>query len=139
YDFLHSLLYGVVRRKADQPLGPVDLHHYVVTGVDTCGTVHAFELRAVADVDTCGAYVNTQFAVDTISTCSWFVLAELRPGLSANPVVSHHDRLPGQQYPLQSAVRAYRDTGLLAKARKHAVEDSRKGDKHGETCEVVQR
>ena len=62
-----ALLDAVERGVANQAARPADLVHDRVTGVDAGGAVHAFHLRAVADIDAGRADRDALLAVDAIA------------------------------------------------------------------------
>ena len=105
----------------------------------------AFHLRAVADVDAGRADGNTLVAGHTIAETRVAALAELLPApqrtaiLAALVIIGDHDGVFIEQHGLKAAIRTDKRAGLLAKARKDAVEQQRKRDHEREPGNVLGR
>jgi hypothetical protein len=117
-----AVLDVVERSEANQPARPVDFLHHRVAGVDAGGTIDAFHLRAVADVDAGRAHHHALAAGDAIAEAGGGALvvsliAMERAALFAPPVVvSDNHRVFVEHRALQAAVGTDEGAGLLAES-----------------------
>ena len=136
----------VLRRVADQVLGPLELLHHRVAGIDALRTADALHLQALADVDPGRAHGHARAAIDAIPALLRGAafhhrqpLLEWRARFAALGVVPDDQRLLVEQHGLQPAVRTRHDAGLLAKVRKVEHHQRRHAHDHREPTDVVER
>src|SRR3546814_5152435 len=102
---------------ADQPARVIHLVHDVVAGVDARRAADAFDLQAVANVDTGGADLDAHGAVDAVPQAQGLVVNALLAGataFAATRVVGNDQGVLVEHHALETCVRAHVDAHLLA-------------------------
>src|SRR5262249_52498080 len=104
---------GVV---GNQPARPLDLGHDLVAGIDAESALDALELRAVADVDSRGAYSHALIAIDAVATPFPGLSRLVRPARPPAPAaISDQQRVAVEHRALDARPGAHIDAHLLTR------------------------
>src|SRR5690606_18659019 len=107
------------------------------------GTIHTFQLGAVANVYSCRTDMYTLQTIYTIAMAKGlpvFVFPKFFPAAFAFAtfvVVSHNNRFIVQKHTLQPAVRTGNNTYLFSKPGKHKIEYRRKNEQRNQSAHML--
>src|SRR5208282_5271111 len=102
---------------ADEPRRIAEALHHLVATIDTGRAANAFVLQAATDVDSRGADLHADVAVDAVAQRLVLALDRLgaRPArLAALAVVGDHQRVRVEHHALEARIRAHVLAHLLA-------------------------
>src|SRR5205085_6718190 len=138
---LLATFHAVLRSIADESARTFYLVHDRIAGVDACGAMHAFHLRAVANVDAGRAHRDAGVAVHAIARAVRLAQFDGLPSLqratllAAFVVVGHDQSVFIHRGGHETAVRTNERAGLLAEPREDGVEEERKCSHESQTDE----
>ena len=118
------MVHAVLGGQAHQAARVLHFVHHGVAGVDTQAAANAVVLHAVADVDTHGADLHTQAAVDAVPQALGLVVGAAgagRAGFTTATVVGHHQGVLVDHHALEAGIGAHVGTHLFAQEARVAV------------------
>src|SRR5690606_16995591 len=111
--------------------------HHIVACIDTCCTLHTFQLYTVANVDTGRTYGNTLITINACSAA--FAVPAFCPWLSAHMIIGYRQRPVVHQRRHITPIRAYNHTCLFPETGEDCIEHPCKQQKRNDDVQMCSR